>query len=213
MSDPVPNDEADGVLSSIRRLVAEKPDATSLDPRNAADAALAPRAERFVLTDALRVTDPAPARSDGAALHDAIPAPAGAHANVPEHVGGGGCAEAPIVLTGPTFASPASPDGLQDFASAVTPLVRANVSQVVAEIVSGTDKPERTQNADASHCAHSPGAPAGAPWQWDEDALRHMVSDIVRSELQGALGERITRNVQKLVRREIHRALLGQETG
>lgn len=45
----------------------------------------------------------------------------------------------------------------------------------------------------------------------DEDALRDLVSDIVRAELQGALGERITRNVRKLVRREIHRALTAQD--
>ena len=45
----------------------------------------------------------------------------------------------------------------------------------------------------------------------DEDALRELVSDIVREELQGALGERITRNVRKLVRREIHRALATQD--
>jgi hypothetical protein len=45
----------------------------------------------------------------------------------------------------------------------------------------------------------------------DEDMLREMVSEIVRQELQGALGERITRNVRKLVRREIHRALASQE--
>ncbi len=45
----------------------------------------------------------------------------------------------------------------------------------------------------------------------DEDALRDLVSDIVRQELQGALGERITRNVRKLVRREIHRALTSQD--
>ncbi len=45
----------------------------------------------------------------------------------------------------------------------------------------------------------------------DEDALRDLVADIVRQELQGALGERITRNVRKLVRREIHRALTSQE--
>ncbi len=44
----------------------------------------------------------------------------------------------------------------------------------------------------------------------DEAALRDMVSEIVRQELQGALGERITRNVRKLVRREIHRALMSQ---
>lgn len=41
----------------------------------------------------------------------------------------------------------------------------------------------------------------------DEASLRELVSEIVREELQGALGERITRNVRKLVRREIHRAL------
>ncbi|MEM8776339.1 MAG: hypothetical protein AAGF53_14980 [Pseudomonadota bacterium] len=45
----------------------------------------------------------------------------------------------------------------------------------------------------------------------DEDALRDLVSDIVRRELQGALGERITRNVRKLVRREIHRAMLHRD--
>lgn len=41
----------------------------------------------------------------------------------------------------------------------------------------------------------------------DEDALRDLVAEIVREELAGALGERITRNVRKLVRREIMRAL------
>ncbi|GGA12555.1 hypothetical protein [Neptunicoccus cionae] len=45
----------------------------------------------------------------------------------------------------------------------------------------------------------------------DEEALREMVSDMVRSELQGELGDRITRNVRKLVRREIHRALASRE--
>ncbi|GAW33664.1 hypothetical protein RA2_00707 [Roseovarius sp. A-2] len=45
----------------------------------------------------------------------------------------------------------------------------------------------------------------------DEDTLRDMVAEIVRQELQGTLGERITRNVRKLVRREIHRALTSQD--
>lgn len=45
----------------------------------------------------------------------------------------------------------------------------------------------------------------------DEEALRDLVAEIVRDELQGALGERITRNVRKLVRREIHRALAVQD--
>lgn len=41
----------------------------------------------------------------------------------------------------------------------------------------------------------------------DEEALRALVGEIVRQELQGKLGERITRNVRKLVRREISRTL------
>jgi cell pole-organizing protein PopZ len=42
---------------------------------------------------------------------------------------------------------------------------------------------------------------------FDEEMLRDLVRDIIREELQGALGERITRNVRKLVRAEIARAL------
>ena len=45
----------------------------------------------------------------------------------------------------------------------------------------------------------------------DENALREIVRETVREELQGALGERITRNVRKLIRSEIHRALAAQE--
>ena len=45
----------------------------------------------------------------------------------------------------------------------------------------------------------------------DEAALRDLVADIVRSELQGPLGERITRNVRKLVRLEIQRALAARD--
>lgn len=45
----------------------------------------------------------------------------------------------------------------------------------------------------------------------DEDFLRDIVAEIVRKELQGDLGERITRNVRKLVRREIHRAMASRD--
>lgn len=45
----------------------------------------------------------------------------------------------------------------------------------------------------------------------DEAVLNEIVTRIVREELQGALGERITRNLRKMVRREISRALAAQE--
>jgi hypothetical protein len=52
------------------------------------------------------------------------------------------------------------------------------------------------------------GAEAGLV---DEEALRALVAELIRKELQGTLGERITRNVRKLVRREIQRALMSRD--
>ncbi|WP_126974731.1 hypothetical protein [Frigidibacter oleivorans] len=46
---------------------------------------------------------------------------------------------------------------------------------------------------------------------FDEAALRGFVSEIIREELQGALGERITRNLRKLVHREVQRALAARD--
>lgn len=46
---------------------------------------------------------------------------------------------------------------------------------------------------------------------FDEEVLRDLVRDIIREELQGTLGERITRNVRKLVRAEISRALASRD--
>ena len=46
---------------------------------------------------------------------------------------------------------------------------------------------------------------------FDEEVLRDLVRDLIREELAGTLGERITRNVRKLVRAEIARALALRE--
>ena len=85
------------------------------------------------------------------------------------------------------------------------------------------DEPERDQpNADILDAAHLAeqavadeilGGVSADEAVMDEETLRELVADIVREELQGALGERITRNVRKLVRREIHRALAVQDLG
>lgn len=48
---------------------------------------------------------------------------------------------------------------------------------------------------------------------FDEAALRSLVAQIVHEELGGELGERITRNVRKMVRREINRVLTSRELG
>lgn len=44
----------------------------------------------------------------------------------------------------------------------------------------------------------------------DMDVLRDLVSEIVRDELRGALGDKITRNLRTMIRREIERALEAQ---
>lgn len=78
-----------------------------------------------------------------------------------------------------------------------------------------TSDPSVAQAEDVEDTPAVPDQPgfdySGEEQLIDEEALRDLVSEIVRAELQGALGERITRNVRKLVRREIHRALAAQE--
>jgi hypothetical protein len=51
----------------------------------------------------------------------------------------------------------------------------------------------------------------GTEMSFDEEVLRDLVRDLIREELQGGLGERITRNVRKLVRAEIARAIAAQD--
>ena len=47
----------------------------------------------------------------------------------------------------------------------------------------------------------------------DREMLRSLIGEVLREELQGTLGERMTRNVRKLVRAEIRRALAEGEAG
>ena len=74
-----------------------------------------------------------------------------------------------------------------------------------------SDAPERDDaEADAGQPeTASTAGPSTLDLQAEADAqlLREIVADIVRQELQGPLGERITRSVRMLVRREINRAL------
>lgn len=91
------------------------------------------------------------------------------------------------------------------------------------DFVSRRDDPMPQDSQEPAETAQEPNkaldtSTSDRPQDWysddavlDEDALRDLVADIVRQELQGALGERITRNVRKLVRREIHRAMMGQD--
>jgi hypothetical protein len=59
---------------------------------------------------------------------------------------------------------------------------------------------------EASHPIENVGTP-DLESLLDENELRALVAEVLREELKGPLGERITRNVRKLVRREIVQAL------
>ncbi len=75
-------------------------------------------------------------------------------------------------------------------------------------------KPEATEpprSKAASAPTPEPGLFDGAETEIDEETLRDIVREIIREELAGSLGERITRNVRKLVRIEINRALTARE--
>ena len=71
------------------------------------------------------------------------------------------------------------------------------------------EEAEPTPPSNVIRLVHSADAPASGTVTSDD--LRAMVSDIVREELQGALGEKITRNVRKLIRREIQRAIMDRD--
>lgn len=53
---------------------------------------------------------------------------------------------------------------------------------------------------------------AGAPIH-DEEALRGLVSEILREELRGEFGERISRDLRKIVRREVDDAFRAERRG
>ncbi len=230
MSDPVSRTDIEDVLSSIRRLVADEP--------AAAAHSTSAKPGKLVLTPALRVAasgDDADSGFDEAAGQDAeASAGSGTQADsapdAPQYDSWEDVSledriadlEAAVAGSGEEW----EPDGSE--------IARHNVTFEPSEL-SAT----QTQNTSTSHesaanaetgAGTDPAAdekaipddggddtPEGSlfdapdPDVLDEAMLRELVSDIVREELQGALGERITRNVRKLVRREINRALASRD--
>jgi hypothetical protein len=91
------------------------------------------------------------------------------------------------------------------------------------DLAAGTEREgaSDTQPMSDTMILHSPITPgtsaptdeadAPATTILDEETLRRIVAEVVREELQGALGERITRNIRKLVRREIRLVLASDE--
>jgi len=179
------NADLEDVLSSIRRLVSQ-------------NASLA-EAPALVLTEAERVEDDDVLRP--------APQPAAPH---PMAHG------TPANMAQPTPES-AEPEGLvlPDAPAMDDAAFESHEADLVEEKLSQVD--ETPSELDASGMPdpslymppHQPRAQAetATAAAIDMDDLRNIVTDIVREELRGPLGQKITRNVRKLVRQEIQRAM------
>ncbi|MDQ2095582.1 hypothetical protein NOI20_15795 [Rhodobacteraceae bacterium 10Alg 79] len=105
------------------------------------------------------------------------------------------------------MAEPAFPSGDEAKLAALASLMDAARKGTETDPATETSTPAATESdndAPASFLGENDAV-------LDEEMLRELVAEIVRQELQGSLGERITRNVRKLVRREIHRALTARD--
>jgi hypothetical protein len=102
------------------------------------------------------------------------------------------------------------PEAIEDVLASIRALVTAEASARLDDLsdqvlmltpdmrVDGVEEPAPEGEAMGPIPARGRPAPI-----LDEEAVREMVNRIVREELQGELGERISRNLRKLVRREL----------
>ncbi len=86
----------------------------------------------------------------------------------------------------------------------VAPAESGWMDDAEAEVIAGLNRTRQDEPVDNL-------LDDGPEFTLDEEVLRDLVRDLIREELQGHLGERITRNIRKLVRAEIARALAAAE--
>ena len=85
----------------------------------------------------------------------------------------------------------------------LTPAMRVDTRDDGPEIVDNDDgAPGRVLAAGIGGSRRNQATGEPAPI-FDEESLRAVINAIVREELQGELGDRIARNLRKLIRREI----------
>ncbi|WP_071798700.1 hypothetical protein [Natronohydrobacter thiooxidans] len=218
MTEAMSRRDIEDVLTSIKRLVSQE-----AQSRPNPEPALA-RTGKLILTPALRVAPEAESAAPATPIAANDPAPTEPLAPTPP-------AEAPAAEAG-TPASyslirriseagaipPAQPDlapegdafdafsgaepdqameGLEDSA------LEATLARLEA-VLSGKPVPP----AESAEATETPDATTPEGEQIiDEGMLYQLVAHIVRQELQGELGEKITRNIRKLVRQEVAREL------
>jgi hypothetical protein len=211
MTNTAARETEEAVLDSIRRLLAD-----GQPPQRRAET-VAPVSEKLLLTPALRIEEhPAPnARAQSAPVAWSL------EERIAE-------LEAAVGETGGDWEPDGSEDADQErpnrFVFQHRPLPRAAVPRGGAEaavaapmqlrpadLVDESDL-RRMADKDDDEGDEAEGFDIFADDRLpDPDALRDLVAEIVRAELQSDLGQRVTRNIRKLVRREIRRALAARD--
>ena len=227
MSDRLTNLEIEDVLSSIRRLVSQ-----DMRPASSAPPEAEPRAPRLVLTPALRVHPaptaspqdlPAPARGDELATEPAFPPDIRLDQRAAEIEG--------LLSDNAQDFEPEIGDVMAPAAVLVWPRNDAKAAEShehmaqippAADPVADTFVPEAPFIDVDSHIepAQSPVDDVDLDDQdvlidetlptLDEATLREIVRDVLREELQGPMGTRVTRNLRRLIRAEVARAMAEQ---
>jgi len=233
MSEPMSRLEIEDVLSSIRRLVSEdlRPKTQALLVLEATD-----RPDgKLILTPALRVvpdaepvkTGPAPAPIS--AVVAAVGAAVGRQDDTFEPVLGDAEPDAgwspsnwddvaqTLLFDGPGKTGGVAADADEGQAVAPEQDAAPQPEDQTAEAGFVDDAPyDDPRWADAAEASvlealttqsDEAAATVMADVAQDADMLRSLVREVVREELAGPMGQRITRNVRKLVRSEIARAL------
>jgi len=84
-------------------------------------------------------------------------------------------------------------------------------ARVIAELAGEAMQDTVVEAAQASYRSFAQAPIDAQNMMFDEQALRGLVQTIFREEMAGPMGERITRNIRKLVRAEVGRMLAAHE--
>ena len=209
MSERMSNSDIEDVLSSIRRLVSDdlRPGGGQVQPPTTALSAARGTVPRLVLTAALRVA-PAPDRSAAVAHDGASPHSAAADGLVERLAE----LEALMASQNPQFEDELAPP-VAELAVPEAPFIEADADltatgpETAGLAYEGAD-PMAAPADPVQDPARLPDMDEDDPLPLQDEALlRALIRDVLREELQGAMGERVTRNLRKLIRAEIARAL------
>lgn len=210
MSDSAKTDEIDDVVSSVRRLVSHG-EKVPLRTRSQVDSERG--AERFVLTPSLRVAEPALQLIDEALTKEPYNVLLLDPSNRADRAG----LEATIaeleaaVTSQPNDWEPDEGEAFDDAAWAASAFQLHAVADAAGFDNKAKDDPAAPEHApNDAGLKPVPDSPALST-DINIEALRAIVVEVLREELNGEMGERITRNVRKLVRREINRVLVSRE--